>query len=58
MQCDAPGGYPIMEEVSGGNYIDEDELRKRLGGLMNAASSRDELEAYKRVMELIDTPNW
>ena len=47
-----------MEETSGGHYIDEDELRKVLGGLMNAARSRDELAAYQRVMELIDTPNW
>lgn len=49
---------PIMEEVSGGLYINEDELRDRLKGLMNAARSREELDAYKRVMELIDEPNW
>ena len=48
----------FMEEVSGGLYIDEDELRGRLKGLMNAARSREELDAYKRVLELIDEPNW
>ena len=58
MEYDAPSPYPTMEETSGGNYIDEDELRKVLGGLMNAARSRDELAAYQRVLELIDTPNW
>lgn len=47
-----------MEETSGGLYINEDELRKVLGGLMNAARSRDEMAAYQRVLELIDTPNW
>lgn len=47
-----------MEEVSGGLYIDEDELRSRLKGLMNAARSREELDAYKRVLVLIDEPNW
>lgn len=57
-EYDAPSPYPVMREVPGGNYIDEDELRVRLGELMNAARSRDELDAYKRVMEMIDTPNW
>ena len=54
------GGYDeiVMKESPGGNYIDEDELRKVLGGLMNAARSRDELAAYQRVTELIDTSNW
>ena len=58
MQSEVPGGYAIMEEVSGGYYINEDEMRIALSGLMNAARSRDELAAYQRVMELIDTPNW
>lgn len=49
---------PTMEEVSGGLYISEDELRQRLNGLMNAARSREEMDAYKRVMEMIDEPNW
>ncbi len=57
MQSEVPGGYAIMEEVSGGYYINEDELRIALFGLMNDARSRDELAAYQRVMELIDTPN-
>lgn len=58
MEYDAPSPYPVMAETSGGLYINEDEMRKVLGGLMNAARSREELDAYKRVMELIDTPNW
>lgn len=47
-----------MEEIPGGLFINEDELRMRLKGMMNAARSRVELEAYEKVLELIDTPNW
>jgi hypothetical protein len=48
----------FMDETPGGLYINEDELRRLLGGLMNAARSQDELAAYQKVMEVIDTPNW
>ena len=54
------GGYddPVMEEVSGGNYIDEDELRKRLKEMLESACDPGEKDALHSVLKLIDTPNW
>lgn len=57
-EYDAPSPYPVMCEVPGGNYIDEDELRSRLKDMAAAAYSDYERDAYKRILKLLDTPNW
>ena len=49
---------PCMKEVSGGNYIDEDELRKRLNEMLESACDTGEKDALHSVLKLIDTPNW
>lgn len=48
----------VMEEVSGGSYIDEDELRKRLNEMLSHPCDAGVQAALNRVLKLIDTPNW
>jgi hypothetical protein len=50
--------YGVVEEQSGGSYINEDELRERLHKMLAEACDPGEKDALNSVLKLIDTPNW